>query len=319
MSTRLNQIALSVRSRSESSEFYSKIFGVEKVGETDAFTGAQTDQVQGMANSTSVVNWHMDDRPYFQLELFEFSSPKPVEFATRRLPQDVGYSRIALEVSDIEAIHDKCREANCADLSDVMQIEGRAYFCMKDPNGILVEVGQSATAFAGNHFARLCGIALTVPDMQQAVKSFRDGAGCPLHSDAPIDKGLLWGEENANKSITLLDGTTVWLELSVYQQPNSKPWPENHKLNDIGILNIAIGFDRYADFASRLNIMQENGFKANCEPVGPKNLFHVTYSNDPQGFSVETLLVGPLLYGALGFKKQNLFDRLLIKLIKATN
>jgi catechol 2,3-dioxygenase-like lactoylglutathione lyase family enzyme len=132
MPPRMNQIALSVVDREVSSAFYRDVFGLPRVGGT-RFTGAATEKVQGLPGATSDVAWHMDDREFFQLELFQFETPAPRAYAALRKPWDIGYSRLAVEVADPVGFHAKCTLRSVPGLSPLKQVRGKPYFVLRDP------------------------------------------------------------------------------------------------------------------------------------------------------------------------------------------
>ena len=97
MKMHLNQIAIIVESAEDSVAFYEGLFGVPRVGGT-IFKGKVAAQVQALPDPRFIANWHMDDREFFQLELFQYQSPQSRAFARQRKPWDIGYSRMAFEV-----------------------------------------------------------------------------------------------------------------------------------------------------------------------------------------------------------------------------
>lgn len=312
---RFNQVALSVTNRDRSLAFYRDGIGMSHVGGTEAFRGRTTEAVQGMVGAASNVHWLMDDRPYFQLELFEFEFPVGRPYARGRVPQDVGYSRICFTVPDLVATRDRCVALGGSDTGNVhVMTEGRA-LCLHDPDGILVELVE----VPGLRRARLTGVALSVLDLEVSRRSFVDGMGCVPVAGEVEDRGVLWGENGAEKRILRLDGGTIRLEISAYLVPPPRPWPNDYRIADIGILNVALGFETTRDIKARLLAMQAAGFKPNCPLVGAPGFFLLTYSNDAQGFSVETLMVGSLLRGVFGFRKAGLLDRAAMKLIAAVS
>ena len=301
---RFNQLALSVSDRARSLTFYSEAIGLRPVGGTQ-FRGKTTEAVQGMVGASSTVSWLMDDRPDFQLELFEFECPKGRDRAAERQAHDIGYSRIWCAVPDLAAA-----AARIGAL--VVEVDGRLSALGRDPDGIPVQL-----IAADVPCPRVAGVALTVPYLEVARRSFIEGCGCALSKAPATDWGALWGESQADKDMLMLDGTTLQVEISRYRTPQSAPWPADYRLADIGILNVALGFSRGREIKARLAAMVEAGFVPNTPLVGAPGLFHLTYSNDPQGFSVETLQVTRLAAGAFGFRKQNLFDTVLMKVMAA--
>ena len=315
----MNQIALSVVDREASSAFYRELFGLRNVGGTH-FTGKVTEKVQGMPGATSDVSWHMDDREFFQLELFQFSCPTPRAYAAKRQPWDIGYSRLAIEVADPVAFHAKCAQRQVSGLTPIKHLRGRPFFCLNDPNGVLIEVGgisPGSQPLGANTGARLVGVALSVPSLDVAVNSFQQTIGCPLLDAAPMDKGSLWGESPAQKRSVLLDAGTAWLEINEYACPVAMAWPEGYRICDHGLLNVAFGFRSAVEIRDMYQRMVGGGFRPNTELVSVMGQTVLTYLNDTQGFNVELLMVKPVLDGVMGFRQANSLDRLLMKISMA--
>ncbi|MBF7729093.1 VOC family protein [Pseudomonas sp. N040] len=316
MKPRMNQIALSVVDREASKTFYAALFKLAHVGGTH-FTGKVTEQVQGMPGATSDVAWLMDDREFFQLELFQFSTPVPRAYAANRQPWDIGYSRLAVEVADLPGFHASCVARGVQGLGPIRQVAGKDYFVMTDPNGVLIEVGRASRPIGAGVGARLVGVALSVPNLGVAVQSFQHAIGCPLLDSAPADKGVLWDEPPGEKRSVLLDAGTCWLEISEYQNPAPAPWPAGYRISDHGLLNVAFGSRDAGELRGLYQRMVAAGFRPNTELVSSAGQVLVTYLNDPQGFNVELLMVKPWLDGVMGFRPANWFDRILMKIMMA--
>lgn len=316
MPPRMNQIALSVVDRDVSREFYQSLFGVPQVGGTH-FEGKTTEKVQGLPGASSDVCWHMDDREFFQLELFQFACPAPRTFAVGRKPWDIGYSRIAVEVADVVRFHAACAQRKVDGLSPIRQLQGKPYFVLRDPSGVLIEVGQGSRLLAAGVGARFVGVGLSVPSLEVALKSYRDAIGCPVLDASPPDKGPLWDEPAARKRSVVVDAGTAWLEITEYADPVPAPWPDGYRISDHGILNVAFGFRAGDDIKAMYRRMVDAGFRPNTELVNSAGQVMVTYLNDPQGFNVEVLMVKPWLDGVMGFRPATAKDRVLMKVMMA--
>lgn len=306
MNARFNQVAISVADRAASLAFYRDLFDLTHVGGTH-FSGKTTEAVQGMAGASSECSWLMDDRPYFQFEIFQFDCPLGRTLALNRQPHDIGYSRLIFSVPALGSIAARAGV-------EMVELHGQRTTYLRDNDGIAVQIVEADVPCA-----RLTGVALSVPDLALAKRSFADGCGCTPLSAPAKDWGALWSETGADKDMLLLDGGTLTLELSQYHAPRSHPWPEGYKIADHGILNVALGFASASEIRKTLAAMQAVGIKPNAPLVTGPGLFALTYSQDPQGFSIETLYVSALAAGAFGFRKANLFDRMLMAIMKAAS
>jgi len=316
MAMRLNQIAIVVEDTNASVAFYEGLFGLPRVGGT-VFQGKVTERVQALPDPRLIANWHMDDREFFQLEVFQYESPRSRPFARERRPWDIGYSRVALEVNDPVAVHSLCARRSVAGLSPVISIHGQPHFSLLDPNGVLLEVGPASRPVPARVGARFAGVALSVPSLEVALRSFRDAIGCPLLSDAPPDKGALWSEPPARKRSALLDAGTAWLEINEYAEPAPRPWPEGYRICDHGIMNVAFGFRDATDLRAAWTRMQRGGFRPHGELVSSAAQVVVGYMDDPQAFNVELLMVRPWLDGVMGFRHETRKDKLIKSVMMA--
>jgi catechol 2,3-dioxygenase-like lactoylglutathione lyase family enzyme len=313
---RLNQIAIIVEDADASVAFYERLLGIPRVGGT-VFKGKAAERVQALPDPFFHAHWHVDDREFFQLELFQYRSPPSRAFARLRDPWDIGYSRIALEVNDPAALHAACARQSVPGLSPLHVIAGVPHFAMLDPNGVLLEIGAATDLLPSHVGARFAGVALSVPSLDVALRSFRDAAGCPLRDASPPDKGSLWNEPPARKRSALLDAGTAWLEINEYSDPAPKPWPDGYRICDYGIMNVAFGFRDAGEIRAAWSKMQQGGFRPHGELVNSAGQVLVGYMDDPQGFNVELLMVRPWLDGVMGFRAESGVDKVLKKIMMA--
>lgn len=312
----INQIAIIVEDGDASVRFYEQVFGLPRVGGT-IFKGKAAERVQALPDPLFVANWHTDDRPYFQLELFQYQRPGSRPFARLRQPWDIGYSRIALEVNDPASFHARCASQSLAGLSPIRDIDGRPHFALRDPSGVLLEVGPANRPVPPRLGARFAGVALSVPSLDTALASFHRAAGCPMRTAQVPDKGALWNEPPARKRMALLDGGTAWLEISEYSEPAPKPWPAGYRICDYGIMNIAFGFRTALEIRAAWQRMIDGGFRPHGELVNSAGQVLVGYMDDPQGFNVEMLMVRPWLDGVMGFRAKTRTDEILSRIMMA--
>ncbi len=313
---RLNQIALIVESAAASVAFYRDVFAVPRVGGT-VFKGKVPSKVQALPDASFLADWHMDDREFFQLEMFQYESPRSRPFARLRKPWDIGYSRLAMEVNDPQSFHAACAKRSVPGLSDIKSIKGRPCFALLDPNGVLLEVGPASRPVPSSVGARFAGVGMSVPSLDVALKSFRDVVGCQVIDTAPPDKGSLWNEPHARKRSVLLDAGTAWLEITEYEEPAPRPWPDGYRICDYGMMNIAFGFRNANEIRAAYARMVKGGFKPNSEIVSSAGQVLVGYLFDPQGFNVELLMVRPWLDGVMGFRRETRTDKILKKIMMA--
>ena len=120
----------------------------------------------------------------------------------------------------------------------------------------------------------------------------------------------LWGLAGATTESRLFDGGEVLIEVVQYLDPVGKPRPHDYRLSDQGILNIAFGARRKADFNTVYRRAEAFGAKPNCRPVHLPGAGSVVYVNDPHGFSVEILRTTPGLSDRIfGFEPRPVHKR----------
>jgi catechol 2,3-dioxygenase-like lactoylglutathione lyase family enzyme len=156
-----------------------------------------------------------------------------------------------------------------------------------------------------------------VPSLDVALRSYRDAIGCPVLDAAPPDKGALWDEPAGRKRSILLDAGPAWLEISEYAEPAPRPWPDGYRICDYGIMNVAFGFRDVGEIRAAHVRMTQGGFRPNAELVSSAGQVVVGYLNDPQGFSVELLMVRPWLDGVMGFRPETRTDKVLKSIMMA--
>jgi catechol 2,3-dioxygenase-like lactoylglutathione lyase family enzyme len=288
--TRICQIALSVIDLPQSINFYQTLFSLLPAGQTKGLSGELASAVQGLDNVVTEVAWLVDDRDFFQLELFNYEHPTPQPYAQHRSPEDIGYSRIAFEVADIEQLSQSVELLGGSIVSPIEGDTGKRQFFCKDPNAILIQVSEAELP-AGVR-ARVSGIAASVPSLEIAKQDFSSTLGFDIASS----------DGNATKQTVVLDGETIWLELNEYQTPISRLWPPAYQLCDYGILNIAIGYRDLASFQTLYERCMNAGFTADSKPVQLPGAEGVTYVYDRQQFSVEMFCLDPDFDAAYGFK-----------------
>jgi catechol 2,3-dioxygenase-like lactoylglutathione lyase family enzyme len=307
----LCQIAFSVMNLRRTYRWYQDAFGFVPSGGTRLFRGPLASRVQGLPNAASTCWWLVDQQDFFQLEMFQFASP-PV----RRLPGDwracdIGYSMVGLHVADFEATLARLAAARVQLLTEPLGPAGARRACVRDPEGVLVEVMEDDPRLAPA-LPRLRpeipvaarSITLSVPDLERSRRFFGDTLGLPevprvrLHGPEHEE---LWGLGGAQRQSLVLSAGELLVELVQYSEPKGKPRPEGYRISDQGLLNIALGFRRKADFDAAYARCLAAGHKGNWRPLN-LGAWSVVYVNDDQGFSVELLFVRPWYDRPMGFR-----------------
>jgi short-subunit dehydrogenase/catechol 2,3-dioxygenase-like lactoylglutathione lyase family enzyme len=310
---RLSQVALSVADLRRSQAWYREVLGLAPAGGTNLFAGPLASMVQGLPRAASTCWWLVDRQDQFQLELFEFRSPPTRAFASARRPCDIGYSLLSFHVDDLDAALARAAALDAAPLSEPIGDPGERRCCLRDPDGVIVELmeddprGRPRRGRPRPEIGAVArGVRLSVPDLERSRRLLVERLGLPeaqpqLHG--PEHEGL-WGLEGAERQSVSVWAADFLIELVEYREPRGEPWPPGYRISDRGILNLAFGFRERGEF--------ENAYRrfraAGCQPNGPVlrlGPWSVVYVNDDQGFSYELLHVEPWFEGAMGFRPRS--------------
>lgn len=308
---RLSQIALSVSDLRRSQRWYRDVLGLEPAGGTSLFAGPLATLVQGVPRSASTCWWLVDRQDFFQIELFEFRSPLVRALPHGWRPCDVGYTMVGFSVEDLDATLVRAREAGSLPLTDPMGSSGARRVCLRDPDGVLLELMEDDPRAAPprerprpNIPAVTRAVTLSVPDLDRSRAFFVDvlglepARGVELHRP---EHEALWGLEGAKRDSIALWADDMLIEVVSYSDPVGRPWPNGYRISDLGLLNIAFGFRDRAGFEAACARCREAGHRGNGPPVR-LGAWSVIYVNDDQGFSVELLHVEPWYRGQMGFR-----------------
>jgi len=150
-------------------------------------------------------------------------------------------------------------------------------------------------------------VTLSVPDLERSRRFFAEtlrlqaADGVELHTP---EHEALWGLEGARRQSVLLWADDMLVELVEYMEPEGRPRPPGYRISDRGLLNIAFGFRRQAEFDAAYRRCEQAGLEANGPPLR-LGAWSVVYVNDDQGFSVELLHVEPWYERRMGFRPRS--------------
>jgi short-subunit dehydrogenase/catechol 2,3-dioxygenase-like lactoylglutathione lyase family enzyme len=308
---RLSQIALSVSDLRRTQRWYREVVGLEPAGGTNLFAGPLASMVQGIPRSASTCWWLVDRQDFFQVELFEFRSPLVRALPPDWRPCDIGYTTVAFGVDDLDAALDRARTAGSEPLTDPSGDPGSRRVCLRDPDGVLVELMEDDPRAPSPRPRPRPGIpaatravTLSVPDLNRSRRFFVDVLGLEVAEGVELhgpEHEALWGLQGAQRERLCLWADDLIVELVSYADPAGTPPPEGYRISDLGLLNIAFGFRERSEFEAAWRRCREAGHEGNGPPLrlGP---WSVIYVNDDQGFSVELLHVEPWYEGQMGFR-----------------
>jgi catechol 2,3-dioxygenase-like lactoylglutathione lyase family enzyme len=304
------QVAFVALSGKKLRKWYEQAFGFLCAGGT-VFAGPLTTRVQGIPRVANVCRWLVDSKDLFQVEIFEYWSPKSKPRRPDWQACDIGYSRVGLHVADFDRAIRNLSALGARPLTEPLGSRGARRLCVRDPEGNLVELmeddplgGRGLPKARPEVPVAVRSVTLSVPDLGTARRTWTDAfglaevRGVKLHEP---EHECLWGLPGADKDAVLLDGGGMLLELVEYRNPAGRPRPEGYRICDQGIMNVALGFRSKEDFDHAFARACNRGCRPNGAPLDI-GVFKVMYVTDPEGFSVELLYPRPWAFRLTGFK-----------------
>jgi catechol 2,3-dioxygenase-like lactoylglutathione lyase family enzyme len=279
--------------------------------------GEGLSRIQGLPEPGAAVLWWVIDRqPFSQLEFWQYSRPRPRPRRDDWRPSDVGYVRVTLHIDDFDAALARLRGAGIVPLAPVFGTPGDRRLAFRDYEGLLFELIERDVTTRALQPVRWPGVpvairavSLSVPDIERARRFWCDGIGCTelpgfaLHTPA---MEAVWALDGARREALVVRAGDLFIEILQYEEPAPRPWRPGYVLNDLGFLNVAMGYrsrDHLLDTYENLLAM---GYAANVTP-GRRGPFSSTYVTDDQGFSVELFYNEPELDSLLGFEPERTF------------
>lgn len=312
ISTCVSQIAFSVANLEKTTNFYKNVFQLYDSGGTRAFRKRLPKKVQGIKGLSSLTHWLQDDFRKFQLEFFQFSN-NPPRIPKDWKPYDMGMTRFAVEVRNLDHTLQLAKENQASSVSEPIIIEGSHYATVRDPDGILIELKEN-TAMTCKCPTNVCGVAYSVPDFDGFVTGLKKALLFEEDKSLFVDKHPLLQIEGAERKVTVLNGHKCWIEISQYKTPIPKPLNQNYLLTDIGLSHIAITCATADEFINWYDNYITKVFRPNSpRPMGFGKMNMCMYTVDPWRFVFETVYMNDFFGGIFGFAEQRGFKKFIMK------
>ena len=297
----LFQIAFSVKDLPQTINFYKNLFELDDSGSTSAFRGEMAEYVQGIKGIASTAHWLQDGRREFQLEFFQFESPRAHPKPTDYQPCDIGMTRIAFYVQNLDETLNRSQTMGVPVDTATMIINGKRHAIIKDPDENIVELIEAPEKLTTKRKSQVAGVAMSVPDLSRSLQLFTKAFDMPHHDNPPGHSDDLWHLEGAKRDSVLLDGGLAWIEISQYHSPIPKPWRDGHLLTDIGISHIAFSTPSMKIFDDLFQRMVKAGLRPNNpDPLKNGDKSAVMYCKDPDGFTIELTYLHESLHSEFG-------------------
>ena len=133
----MGHVALATPDMTQTLAFYTKVLGFDPYRRVDDLGGPTFSDVAGAENAKLHGGWFRL-APFYNLEIWEFVNPKPQERASPAEMNQIGYSIIMFETTDIEADYNRIQSAGVKVESEIVPVvEGRAFY-LRDLDGNLI-------------------------------------------------------------------------------------------------------------------------------------------------------------------------------------
>ncbi len=295
-STPINQVCIVARDGARTARWYTEGLGMLPAGRT-VFFGPPAERVQAVRSPLFHAFWALDRQGFFQVEIFQYLRPRSRPRRTDWTPADWGYTTIGVHVRDLDAALVRLAALGSAPCTAVEGTGGRRRVCVPDPDGNLVELyerdpldGLAPPLERPDLDATVRAVTVSVPDVESFCERAERGLGL-VREDVLLhapEHERLWDMEGAERRAAVLRGGGVALEVVRYERPAGRPWPEGHRLSDLGYMNFAVGFRETPLFDRWFARAQDAGWTAHGTPLDV-GAAKVMYVDDDDGFDVEML------------------------------
>ena len=302
------QFAVSASDMPRAVQLYCEALGCRKAGSL-VIWGDFLATLQRLPDPAAALWWLIDRQEFVQLEVWGYTRPVPRPLPLDWRPSDIGYTRLAFHVDDFDAVLARIPAVGAAPVTDPQGPAGDRRVCLRDHDGFIIEI-MERDPLADVRPPRwpeagcaVRAVSLSVPDLDKARRFWVETLGLEavdpalLHTPA---MEALWGLPDARAETLLLRAGDQLIEIQRYADPEPRPRPPGHRLSDVGILNVALGYRTREAFTAAFTRLIANGYSANVQPndEGP---FTSSYVNDDQGFSLEMFYCAEEVDEYLGF------------------
>ncbi len=254
------------------------------------------------------VGWFVGRDGFQQVEYFHFAEPESRPKRADWTPADIGYVVVGIHVLDFDGTIERLAALGSVPLGAIVGGAGDRRASLLDPNGNLVELMErDIQGSAKEDPARpdanpaVRFVRASVGDLDRSRRFFVDALGLrpaavDLHGG---EHEAGWGLEGARVELEVLEAGGCFVELAQYGDGVRRDRPEDHRLSDEGILNLACGSgDPEPVRLARKRLL--NGPYAVHDDERSAEL-ECNYVTDDQGFSVELLYMGASRRAEYGF------------------
>jgi catechol 2,3-dioxygenase-like lactoylglutathione lyase family enzyme len=309
MERQINQIALSVSNLAESSAWY-RALGLEASGGQAMKNRSEYLAMWRVPEREGSMEWLVGRNPMTQLEMFHFTKPSPRPLSLTRTARDEGYGSISFFVVAFEQQLDRLKSSGRP--YEITGAPGSRSLWVQDPDRIPVELmerdvlASEAVQADGTTLAGIRAVSITVSDLQRAEEFWTSALGfSPLSADLyPLNPLPSWWSGGAEWQERVLKGGSILVRLLAPASGDIIDRPEDFRLIDIGVINIAAIADSADDHQHFIEVLQASGAEFSLPaPLSSGPQSAVLYGYDPLGNSVETGYLLPGLERNFGWRR----------------
>ncbi len=303
------QLVLGSENLPLSKHLYSEVLGFASGGERLIYS-RHNGEVMGLGLwGGAMLTYMVGRQELVQLEFWTHTTPRQRPLPVDWRPNDHGFVRFGVAVSDFDATLAKLTSLGIRTLTGPGKShDGLRRVCFRDPTvGIPVEIMEDGAGLPGRRERyhdldpAIVYVAASVPDLTKSVAFFRDVGGLAptdvvLHG--PEDEAL-WGLGGAEAETAVLAGGEVFLELTQYRHPAARSRPLDDTLSAQGFRTVALGFRDPHQTGQIFERVKAAGLRWTVsEPVSFIGGNHVT---DPVALHMKTLSVPRDLEAVFGY------------------
>lgn len=307
---RICQVAISGRRTfAEAERWYVEGLGFEAAGGAD-FAGPDQAGVAGIDVPTldTRLDWLVGRDEFFQLEYFSFREPETRPKRDDWTVADVGYNVVGVHVMAFDDTLERLAVLGSVPVGAVVGVDGDRRAVVLDPNGVVFELMERDIAAPaarppvrpeGNPAVRF--VRATVADLGRSRRFFVETLGLEpvsteLHSPQQ-EAALGVGEAPVDSEVVAAGGCFV--ELVQYAEGVARERPQDFRISDEGILNVACGSVVPGPVREARDRVHAGPYAVHDDVRAPE--FELNYVTDDQGFSVELLYIGASKHVEFGF------------------
>jgi catechol 2,3-dioxygenase-like lactoylglutathione lyase family enzyme len=234
------QIALTTTCMTSSLRLYAEAFGFRHAGGNCSWGS----KIQALgADSETLLWWLVGRQDFFQVEMFQYTRPVTRPLAADWRPCDHGWTRFGIVVADFDATLRALRHYGVVPMAPVLAKDGRRHAAIRDPHvGAVIEIIESDPKQAEG--PRVAYITSSVSNAESARAFYRDVLQyeiLPLERLHTSGDESLWCLAGAARDGFAVSANGVFLEVVEYRNPRGRPKPQDWRLSDQGIMNVALG------------------------------------------------------------------------------